>query len=56
MKGFINFLGWVTLTYSWLHVNMAFVAAILEAIENHNGRKTKTKTLNQNNPGPNLEK
>ena len=36
MKGFINFLGWVTLTYSWLHVNMAFVAAILEAIENHN--------------------
>ena len=36
MKGFINFLRWVTLTYSWLHVNVAFAAAILEAIENHN--------------------
>ena len=35
MKGFINFLGWVTLTYSWLHVNLAFAAAIIEALENH---------------------
>ena len=62
----ISFLGWATLTYSWLHVNMAFAAAILAAIENHSdsirretlrscARKTMNKTLNQSNPGPNLE-
>ena len=32
----ISFLGSATLTYSWLHVNLAFAAAICQAIENHN--------------------
>ena len=32
----ISFLGWATLTYSWLNVNLAFAAAICQAIDNHN--------------------
>ena len=32
----ISFLGWATLTYALLHINTAFAAAIVVAIENHN--------------------
>ena len=32
----ITFLGWATLTYSWLHINFTFASAISQAIENHN--------------------
>ena len=32
----INFLGWAALTYCWLHVNVAWIAAINQAIKNHN--------------------
>ena len=33
---FFNFLGWATLTYSWLHINLRFYSAISQAIQNHN--------------------
>ena len=36
LDSLITFLGWVTLTYSWLHINFTFAAAIGQAIENHN--------------------
>ena len=31
----ITFLGWAALTYVWLHTNMTFAAAILQAIQDH---------------------
>ena len=36
LDSLITFLGWVTLTYSWLHINFTFASAIGQAIENHN--------------------
>ena len=30
----ISFLGWATLTYSWLHVNLTFFGAFGQAIKN----------------------
>ena len=36
LDSLITFLGWATLTYSWLHINFTFAAAIGQAIENHN--------------------
>ena len=33
---FFNFLGWATLTYSWLHINLTFASAISQALQNHN--------------------
>ena len=36
LDSLITFLGWATLTYSWLHINFTFAAAIGRAIENHN--------------------
>ena len=36
LDSLITFLGWATLTYSWLHINFVFAAAIGQAIENHN--------------------
>ena len=35
LDSLITFLGWATLTYSWLHINFAFADAIVQAIENH---------------------
>ena len=37
LDSLITFLGWATLTYSWLHINFTFAAAIGQAIGNHNG-------------------
>ena len=37
LDSLITFLGWATLTYSWLHINFTFASAIGQAIENHNG-------------------
>ena len=36
LDSFITFLGWATLTYSWLHINFTFADAIIQAIKNHN--------------------
>ena len=36
LDSLITFLVWATLTYSWLHINFTFAAAIGQAIENHN--------------------
>ena len=36
LDSLITFLGWATLTYSWLHINFTFASAIGQAIENHN--------------------
>ena len=36
LDSLINFFGWAALTYSWLHINLTFAAAIGQAIENHN--------------------
>ena len=36
LDSLITFIGWATLTYSWLHINFTFAAAICQAIENHN--------------------
>ena len=36
LDSLITFLGWAALTYSWLHINFTFAAAIGQAIENHN--------------------
>ena len=36
LDSLITFLGWATLTYSWLRINFTFAAAIGQAIENHN--------------------
>ena len=36
LDSLITFLGWATLTYSWLHINFTFASAISQAIENHN--------------------
>ena len=36
LDSLITFLGWAAFTYSWLHINVTFFAAIEQAIENHN--------------------
>ena len=36
LDSLITFFGWAALTYSWLHNNLTFAAAIGQAIENHN--------------------
>ena len=36
LDSLITFFGWAALTYSWLHINFTFAAAIGQAIENHN--------------------
>ena len=36
LASLINLFGWAALTYSWLHINFTFAAAIGQAIENHN--------------------
>ena len=36
LDSLITFLGWATLTYSWLHINFTFAAAIGQAIKKHN--------------------
>ena len=41
LDSLITFLGWATLTYSWLHINFTFAAAIRQAIENHNTQYEK---------------
>ena len=34
LETLISFLGWATLTYSWLHVNLTFFGAIGQTITN----------------------
>ena len=36
LDSLITFLGWATLTYSWLHINFTLADVIVQAIENHN--------------------
>ena len=36
LDSLINLFSWAALTYSWLHINFTFAAAIGQAIENHN--------------------
>ena len=36
LDSLITFLGWATLTYSWLYINFTFADVIVQAIENHN--------------------
>ena len=36
LDSLIAFFGWAALTYSWLHINVTFVEAIYQAIQNHN--------------------
>ena len=36
LDSLITFFGLAALTYSWLHINLTFAAAIGQAIENHN--------------------
>ena len=35
-NGFLKFLGWAFLTYSWLNVNFLFFGEIANAIDEHN--------------------
>ena len=43
LDSLITFLGWATLTYSWLHINFTFAAAIAEAIDRHNDDNTRQR-------------
>ena len=42
----INFLGCAALAYCWLYVNVAWIAAINQAIQNHN-EETRRKVLQE---------
>ena len=49
LDSLITFLGWATLTYSWLHINFTFASAISQAIEKHNDAIREART-NLKNP------
>ena len=36
LDSLITFFCWAAVTYSWLHINLTFAAAIGQARENHN--------------------
>ena len=42
LDSLITCLGWATLTYSWLHINFTFAAAIAEVIDCHNDAHTSS--------------